>query len=229
MAKWVKCKYCEQQFNRDKEAFVQIPAGTLGKAFRYGHADCYLKEVNAGRIKEPLTIFDPSKTRPCFWCHKMLQITDPDVMPMPQIQNRYVHKACNATHPVDDREELTAYLIHLFDLDEDYILPNWMKQINQYKTEYDFTYSGMQKTLYYWYEILNHPKNKNYGLGIIPRVYAQAREYFKNIYEANLRNAEKDLDAYKPRDIEIKITPPQRQIPKRKLFTFLDEEEVNGE
>lgn len=229
MAKYVKCKYCGKEFNREKEPFVQIPIGVVGTSHRYAHSECYLKEVNAGRVKEQYTIFDPAKSKPCFWCHQMLQITDPDVMPMPQIQNRYVHKKCNAIHPIDDKEELTVYLIHLFDLEEDYVLPGWVKQINQYKNEYDFTYSGMQKTLYYWYEILKHPKNKTQGLGIIPYTYAKAKEYFKGIYEANLRNAEKNLEIYKPKDIEVRITAPKRQIPKRKLFTFLDEEEVNGE
>ena len=40
----VKCKYCGKQFDREKEAYIQIPYGQ--KSFRYGHANCYIDAVN---------------------------------------------------------------------------------------------------------------------------------------------------------------------------------------
>ena len=44
----VTCRYCNKKFDRDKEAYIQVP---LGKSFRYGHADCYLTAVNEGKEK----------------------------------------------------------------------------------------------------------------------------------------------------------------------------------
>jgi hypothetical protein len=45
------------------------------------------------------------------------------------------------------------YIIKLFKLKEDYILPKYMKQINSYAKDYNFSYSGMLKALKYWYEV----------------------------------------------------------------------------
>ena len=42
----VTCKYCGKKFNREKESYIQIPAGTR---FRYGHSQCYLDAVNNGK------------------------------------------------------------------------------------------------------------------------------------------------------------------------------------
>ena len=43
------------------------------------------------------------------------------------------------------------------------------------------------------------------------------------------QNKGKNIFEFVPKDIEVKIPVPKRQIIKRKLFTFLDEEEINGE
>jgi len=44
---------------------------------------------------------------------------------------------------------------------------------------------------------------------------------------SDLENQNKNFNDYIPKDIEIKILPPEKKIIKRKLFTFLDEEELN--
>jgi hypothetical protein len=35
----VKCKYCGEQFDKEKEPYIQIPAGSR---FRHAHAKCYI-------------------------------------------------------------------------------------------------------------------------------------------------------------------------------------------
>ena len=80
MAAIVTCKYCHEKFDRLKESYIQIKHG---RAFRYGHADCYIKEKAAGREKETYTIWDPKSTTTCFWCHEAIYPNDPDVDVMP--------------------------------------------------------------------------------------------------------------------------------------------------
>lgn len=222
----VKCKYCGKQFDREKVAYVQIPYGQ--KSFRYGHASCYIDAVNNKTEKQVYTVWDPKLSTNCFWCHKAIFPNQPDVMPMPQLKDRYVHKECAKEHPKGDTEELTLYLINLFKLKDDYILPRYMKQISQYAKEYNYSYSGMLKALKYWYEVRKNPVDLDRGVGIIPYVYKNAYDYYYALYLSDLQNQQKDYKDYIPKDVEVTITAPERDIPKRKLFTFLDEEELNG-
>ena len=220
----VNCKYCKKQFDRDKELFVQIPWGTT--RFRYGHADCYVKAVNEGIEKNKYQIWNPETATTCFWCHKAINKTDNIVIPMPELPNRWVHKTCAAQHPANDLEKLMLYIINLYNLKDNYIPQKYQKQLNQYEADYEFSYSGMLKALKYWYEVKKHPLDKTKGIGIIPYIYKEARDYYYALYLADLQNKQiKDFKEYIPKDVEVKIKPPQRQIDKRPLFTFLDEEE----
>ena len=225
----VKCKYCGKQFDREKEPYVQIPYGT--KSFRYGHGQCYIDAVNSKKERNQYEVWDPKVSSNCFWCHKALFPNQPDAIPMPQLKGRYVHKTCAETHPANDQEELTVYLIKLFKLKDDFILPRYMKQLSSYEREHNFTYSGMLKALKYWYEVKHNPIDTDRGVGIIPYIYSQAREYYYALYLADQQNQQiKDYKAFIPKDIQVTINPPERDIQKRKLFTFLDEqEELNGE
>ena len=90
----VNCRYCKKKFDRDKEPFVQIPIGTKGTVFRYAHQDCYLKEFNAGRVKEVYKIWNPKTASTCFWCHKALDTADANSMPLPDLPDRWAHKGC---------------------------------------------------------------------------------------------------------------------------------------
>ena len=71
----VTCRYCGKKFDRDKEAYVQVP---LGKTFRYGHANCYLEAVNSGKEKQTFDIWDPAHSTTCFWCHQAIYPNQPD-------------------------------------------------------------------------------------------------------------------------------------------------------
>ena len=223
----VNCRYCKKQFDRDKEPFVQIP---WGKVFRYGHGSCYTKAVNEGTEKNIYKIWDPAKASTCFWCHKAIEIDNPKVIPMPELPNRYVHIECSKKHPENDLEKLMIYIIQLYKLKENYIPPAQMKQVTQYEQEYEFTYSGMLKALKYWYEVKKNPLDMNRGIGIIPYIYKQAKEYYYALYLSDLQNQQiKNYNEFIPKDIEVKIKPPERKIQKRNLFSFLDEDNINGE
>lgn len=233
----VTCFYCKQKFDREKVPFVQFRYGAIGpkpgevdtRPFRYGHSTCYINAVNEGKEKRQLDIWDPATSSTCFWCHEAIFPNHPDVIPMPQLNGRYVHKKCAAEHPKNDYEELTIYIIKLFKLKDDYILPKYAKQLSQYEREYNFSYSGMLKALKYQYEVKHNPIDLDKGVGIIPYVYKKAYDYYYALWLGDQQNQQKDLNEYIPKDIEITIRRPEPKIEKRKLFNFLDEEVEKSE
>ena len=63
----------------------------------------------------------------------------------------------------------------------------------------------------------------------IENAQTSAFDYYYALYVSQIANQQiEDYSSYIPKDIEIKITPPQKKVEKRKLFTFLDEEEIDG-
>ena len=106
---------------------------------------------------------------------------------MPQLKDRYVHKKCAEEHPKDDKEELTIYLIKLFKLKDDYILPRYMKQLSQYEKQYN------------WYEVKKNPVDTDRGVGIIPYIYKNAYDYYYALWQADQQNQQiKDFKKYIP-------------------------------
>ena len=87
----------------------------------------------------------------------------------------------------------------------------------------------MMKALEYFYRIKQHPIDKTKGCGIIPYVYNQAYKYYYNLWLAQEQNKTKDFNDYIPKDIVVKITSPERKPERRRLFTFLEEDDVNAE
>ena len=121
-------------------------------------------------------------------------------------------------------QELEEYILSLFKID--FIGARIRKQINQYIEEYHYTYSGIRKALYYFYEIKGNSIEKaNGGIGIIPYIYNEAYDYFFAIWKAQEVNNNKNIEKYVPSATEIIIKNPERKVKKRKLFSFLDEVE----
>ena len=113
---------------------------------------------------------------------------------------------------------------------EDYVNPRVRKQINTFIEEYQYTYSGIRKSLVYFFEVKGNPiERANGGIGIVPYVYKDAYNYYYSIWEANQKNEHKLVEEYVPQEKVITIPVPQRKIKKRKLFSFLDEEGTHGE
>ena len=123
-----------------------------------------------------------------------------------------------------DLEELEKYIKNLFG--QNYINAKVRKQIRDYRQEYKYSYSGMLKTLFYWYEIKGHKfKNEeaNYGIGIIPYIYDKAHDYYYSLYLAKTANEGKNIEDYKPKIKMIQIVSPNSERKKNKLFD-LDKE-----
>ena len=163
----------------------------------------------------------------CVYCKQRF---DRDKFPFVQISaRRYAHQECSLTEEQklskeeQDKLELEEYILKLFKID--YVDARIRKQINQYREEYNSTYSGIRKALTYFYEVKGNSIEKaNGGIGIVPYVYQNAYNYYLALWQAQQKNQDKVLNDYVPRVKEIVIPRPQRKVKKRELFTFLDEE-----
>lgn len=138
-------------------------------------------------------------------------------------ERRYAHAACaqkyEASIPQEEKDymALESYIKKLFKTNN--VSAKIKKQIRDFRQEYNYTYSGMLKTLYWWYDIKGHTLElAQGGIGIIPFIYQDALKYFYSIYLAKIANDEqKDL---KPLVKEIEIAPPRAKINQTKLFSF---------
>lgn len=99
--------------------------------------------------------------------------------------------------------------------------------MNSYRSK-NYTYTGMLKTLKYFYEVRGNSIEKaEGGIGIIPWVYDEAFTYWVAIWEAKQKHENIEMDKFVLPAREIHILPPRREPMKhtRRLFTFLDEGE----
>ena len=219
MAHMVLCPYCKQKFDRDKEEYALISAR------RYAHAACMLREAEKDPTYVKKEIIDPLDNVTCAYCQKPMSKKDEDCV---MIGNgKYVHKACQALEEKrekTDKEQLEDYIKDLFGTT--YIDPRVRAQIKKYVEEFNYTYSGIRKALIYHYEIKGGDKSKaNGGIGIVPYVYEAAYNYHYQLWLAQQKNKDVEIELYTPKVKEIVIPRPERKVKKRPLFTFLDEEE----
>lgn len=143
---------------------------------------------------------------------------------------RYAHKECAEKHEEEksqeekDLEALEQYIMKL--LDEPYINARVRKQIKDYQSKYNYTYSGMLKSLIWFYEIKGNSTDKaNGGIGIVPYIYNDACNYYYSMYLAKLANQSKNIELYKPGVKEIEISSPRATIRQPRLFNLDDAEE----
>lgn len=144
---------------------------------------------------------------------------------------RYAHYMCfpegelvPLPNPVDkDLVKLEEYIANL--LGNSYNPARVKKQIKEFKTQYDYTYSGMLKTLIWFYEIKGNSKDKAQGgIGIIPFVYKDALNYYYSLYLAQLANESIPATSYKMEIKEIEIISPEVARKPPKMFNSGGEE-----
>ena len=141
---------------------------------------------------------------------------------------RYAHQVCFPEGElvpleVEDPElaELENYIQNL--LGEDYNRARVNKQIKDFRQNYDYSYSGMLKTLIWFYDIKGNSKDKaNGGIGIIPFVYQDACNYYYSLYLAQIANAQ--IENFKPVVREITIASPEVYRKPIKMFNVGEDE-----
>lgn len=165
----------------------------------------------------------------CYYCGKTFNRDKEPFTPI-EGKKRYAHEACyKRQHEIDEKEKenkekLEEYIKKLFDYKT---LPDVVqKQIKKFISENNYTYSGMLKSLIYFYEVKGGDKEKANGrIGIIPYVYNDAFNYYYQLWEIQQRNEQVKISEYITPTIEVKIKNPERKPMgrKRKIFSFLDE------
>ena len=143
---------------------------------------------------------------------------------------RYAHKYCvehqeeMKSQEQKDFDQLENYTKQLFQVET--LTPRFYQLVRQYVKEFQFTYKGMFQALVYFYDIKQNPVERAKGsIGIIPYCYKEASDYFMLLWQARQRNENKVIKNYSPEVEEVTIPRPQMKVTKRKLFTFLDEDE----
>lgn len=138
---------------------------------------------------------------------------------------RYAHKACAEKHdaaiPQEEKDyiKLEEYIKKLFH--EPNLNIRIRRQIRDFRQEYNYTYSGMMKTLYWWYEIKGHTISEAQGgIGIIPYVYQDALKYYYSIHLATLANENFNSEHIVK---EVEITSPRAKTNPIKMFNLDDE------
>ena len=149
----------------------------------------------------------------CLYCKKQF---NRDKEPTKKISaRRYAHLDCwknylaNMSQEEKDIQNFYDYTKNLFGEDYNYILTK--KLAERYVKENNYTYSGMLKTLKWYYEKEGHSIEKSNGsIGIIPYIYKQALNYYYTLYKAQLVNKEKDLsDFILSKERKITIESPR--------------------
>lgn len=165
----------------------------------------------------------------CYYCKEMFDANiEPYIKPS---DRRYAHKACaekaknDENQEKEDKVKLENYIKELFGITS--LTPKIRMQMNAYRAK-NYTYTGMLKTLKYFYEVKGGSIEKaEGGIGIIPWVYDEAFTYWRAIWEAKQQSESVKENNFILPAKEIHILPPQRVPMKitRKLFTFLNEGE----
>ena len=144
---------------------------------------------------------------------------------------RYAHYKCEPSGELvplgegadPELQKLKDYINQLFGDKANWALIN--KQIKKFKETNGYSYSGMLKSLVYFFDVKHNSIDKtNGGIGIIEYCYQDAYNYYYNLFMAQQANKDKSLLTQIK---EIIIKPPQKRGTKRKLFDlgeFEDEE-----
>ena len=127
---------------------------------------------------------------------------------------RYAHATCDK-QGTEDLKELEEYIKKIFC--ETTVNAKIKKQINDFRKEYGYTYSGILKCLKWWFEIQGNTIDKAMGgIGIVPYIYKEVEKYYYSIYIAQEKNQNKELNN---QVIEVVVSPPARDEKKR-LFNI---------
>lgn len=113
--------------------------------------------------------------------------------------------------------------MNLYDIP--FVTPYMKKQLEKYKNEYQYSYSGMLRSLKYWYEVKKTPIDKNKGIGIIPYIYQDAYNYYYSIWLANQKSSERQFD-YTIKDEVVQVRPPEKSHILKRLFNSIDKDEI---
>jgi len=155
---------------------------------------------------------------------------DRDTKPCIQTSsNRWAHEKCvQKKEPEIVTDELSYNAILSYAqtiLKESFSKNRIEKQIKTFIQENGYTYNGILNALKYWYEVKENSPDKAYGgIGIVPYIYTDACNYYKNISEIKERHSQINFDIEPQEEIVITISPPKLKPKYSNRFSILDKE-----
>ena len=137
---------------------------------------------------------------------------------------RYSHQTCEPNNtdlvPMEggandpELKKLKDYISTLFGENANWAMIN--KQIKKYKEENGYSYSGILKSLVYFYDVKHNSKEKaNNAISIVPYVYQDAYNYYYSLFLAQQATQDKTLIT---KVKEIIIKPPKMRGTKQQFF-----------
>lgn len=144
---------------------------------------------------------------------------------------RYAHRDCfpegelvpmeKSTTEDPDLITLKNYIERIYGTKANWALIN--KQIKKFHLENKYSYSGILKSLIYFYEVKhNSVDGSNGGIGIVEYTYDQAYQYYLAIFMAQQNNEDKTL-VTKVKEFIIK--PPHQRGTKNSLLDWAEDED----
>jgi hypothetical protein len=159
----------------------------------------------------------------CVFCGEMFDRENPSIEYIKMGTRRYAHKNCASNNQQGqtnlDLLMLLKYCQELFG--DNYSELNIKKQADKLVKNNKYTYSGILKSLVWFYDIKGNQINEEYGssLGIIPYIYNDSYQYYYSIYLANEKNKTKDLKELQTLEV-VTITPPKQKEVKKRFFNL---------
>lgn len=137
-------------------------------------------------------------------------------------KRRYYHKACFGALGEEEKEkiDLVAYIVNLFNIKTTGAIIN--AQMKKYHEELKYSYSGIKKTLIYFYEIKGNSIENAVGIGIVPFVHDEAKAYYNNLFLIQKNNEGKAIENQTK---IIRIARPRRQPLHKRKEIHLEEGE----
>lgn len=130
-----------------------------------------------------------------------------------------------------EREELFNTIRDIFGDLANY--PAITKQVDKYTSEYDYTFSGIRKSLEYFYVKKGNDILKSKGmLSIVPYVYEDARNYYYMLWLTRQKNEEKlQVAPREQKETVFQINRPKsvpivKEKKQKTAFSFLEEDDI---
>lgn len=166
----------------------------------------------------------------CLYCGKTFdaKADEKDIVWIKPRSNRYAHLKCaeekESLQSAEEKEFEALYKYVSAEQGENFNFVQFKKIVNKWKEDYNYTYSGMLKSLQYFYEVKGNSKEKfrQGSIGIIPFCYVQAYNYYYELYLASQRAG---TGSYTTSQREIEIDAPVARVLPPKLFNMEDDNE----
>lgn len=123
-----------------------------------------------------------------------------------KFKSKNMCKKCYAIEKklADEKADLCATIKQLYKID--YVMPGYLKQIKQFREEYNFSYTGMKLTLLYCKNVLNLEFSTSRGLGIIPYKYEEAKKDYMKKQQLAKQIKDKSVAVNKVRQEKVHIS-----------------------